>query len=213
MTVDLSDDLVRGIKGRRPRRRCHPVHVRARRLRRHAGPLVRAGGPHRRDGTRQPADRDDAVMGLFAETLALRVPVDREAPFSDVLRDVKRSALGAIAHHDVPFDEGRRAGAAPPRTSAGRRSSRRCSSTTRRRRRCWPCTGSPSICSTSTPAPPSSTCRCGCMERATGTSAMFEYSADLFDAGTVERLVGLLVRAPRRAPWPTRRSPSPACRS
>ena len=44
------------------------------------------------------------LIGLFMNTLALRVPVDPSASFSSLLAAVRRTALGAFANQDVPFD-------------------------------------------------------------------------------------------------------------
>ncbi|HWO08847.1 MAG TPA: condensation domain-containing protein, partial [Polyangiaceae bacterium] len=60
------------------------------------------------------------LIGLFANTVALRCRLDGDATFEAVLRGVKRCVLGAFAHQDVPFDQvaaavrpGERADAAP----------------------------------------------------------------------------------------------------
>jgi amino acid adenylation domain-containing protein len=44
------------------------------------------------------------LIGFFANTLALRVKVDPELTFRELLRHVREVALGAFAHQDVPFE-------------------------------------------------------------------------------------------------------------
>ncbi len=45
------------------------------------------------------------LIGLFANSLALRVPVSNESDFKALLCAVRRTALGAYAHQDVPLDK------------------------------------------------------------------------------------------------------------
>jgi amino acid adenylation domain-containing protein len=47
----------------------------------------------------------ESIMGLFVNALPLRVAVDPEAPFRDVLRQVRQVVLDAFAHPDVPFEQ------------------------------------------------------------------------------------------------------------
>ncbi len=44
------------------------------------------------------------LIGLFMNTLALRVPVDPSASFAELLDVVKQTVLGAFANQDAPFD-------------------------------------------------------------------------------------------------------------
>ena len=46
----------------------------------------------------------EGVIGYFANTLALRVRVERGMTFRDVLRQVRRVCLDAYAHQEVPFE-------------------------------------------------------------------------------------------------------------
>ncbi len=46
-----------------------------------------------------------ALVGLFANTLVLRVPVDPAAPFETYLRAVRSALLEAFDHQDVPLEE------------------------------------------------------------------------------------------------------------
>ncbi|MGZ4672281.1 MAG: non-ribosomal peptide synthetase, partial [Ilumatobacteraceae bacterium] len=46
----------------------------------------------------------DAVVGMFVDTLALRLRVEAGVPFSALLGEVRASVLGAFANHDVPFN-------------------------------------------------------------------------------------------------------------
>ncbi|NKS63372.1 amino acid adenylation domain-containing protein [Rhodococcus hoagii] len=46
----------------------------------------------------------DGVVGMFVNTLALRADVRPEAPFADLLEQVRRADLSAFANADVPFE-------------------------------------------------------------------------------------------------------------
>jgi amino acid adenylation domain-containing protein len=127
------------------------------------------------------------MVGPLDDTLALRVRVDPDAPFTNVLGDVKHVTLGAIAHRDVPFT--RVVERVRPRRDLTRA----------------PIFQTMFGYAKET-APLFALDRLvvdrldvdagaieldlsvRVVERATGTTALFEYSADLFDAGTVERL-------------------------
>jgi non-ribosomal peptide synthetase component F len=45
----------------------------------------------------------EKVIGLFANPLALRVRIDSDAKFSDLLAQVRATTLEAYSHQDVPF--------------------------------------------------------------------------------------------------------------
>ena len=45
------------------------------------------------------------LIGFFANTLVLRSRVDQDAAFTDLLRQVRGTALGAYAHQDAPFEQ------------------------------------------------------------------------------------------------------------
>ncbi|RAO77934.1 non-ribosomal peptide synthetase [Dyella jiangningensis] len=47
----------------------------------------------------------ESIMGLFVNALPLRVSVDPEAPFLDVVKQVRQVVLDAFAHPDVPFEQ------------------------------------------------------------------------------------------------------------
>ncbi|MBF6188705.1 non-ribosomal peptide synthetase [Nocardia farcinica] len=47
----------------------------------------------------------DALVGMFVNTVPLRTPVDRSAPFHTLLRAVREHDLAAFAHADVPFEQ------------------------------------------------------------------------------------------------------------
>ena len=44
------------------------------------------------------------LVGLFMNTLALRVPVVRDQSFDALLGEVRRVVLDAFAHQEVPFE-------------------------------------------------------------------------------------------------------------
>ena len=52
---------------------------------------------------RANADLHD-VVGMFVNTLALRTPVDVDRPFTALLETTKQAVLGAFEHQSVPFD-------------------------------------------------------------------------------------------------------------
>ncbi|MDG2536711.1 amino acid adenylation domain-containing protein [Dyella jiangningensis] len=47
----------------------------------------------------------EGIMGLFVNALPLRVMVDPEAPFLEVVKKVRQVVLDAFAHPDVPFEQ------------------------------------------------------------------------------------------------------------
>jgi non-ribosomal peptide synthetase component F len=47
----------------------------------------------------------DGVMGPFVNTVVLRTWLGRDATFSELLRRVRETVLGADAHQDLPFEK------------------------------------------------------------------------------------------------------------
>ena len=47
----------------------------------------------------------EGLIGFFVNTLALRSQVDEHMSFAELLAQVRRTALGAYAHQDVPFEQ------------------------------------------------------------------------------------------------------------
>jgi len=47
----------------------------------------------------------EGIMGLFVNALPLRVQINPDSPFRDVLREVRQVVLDAFAHPDVPFEQ------------------------------------------------------------------------------------------------------------
>ncbi|MES2936925.1 MAG: non-ribosomal peptide synthase/polyketide synthase, partial [Pseudomonadota bacterium] len=47
----------------------------------------------------------EPLIGFFVNTLVLRTRVDAAASFTDLLRQVRATALGAYAHQDLPFEQ------------------------------------------------------------------------------------------------------------
>src|SRR5262249_59422778 len=52
---------------------------------------------------RQEAQLEE-MIGFFVNTLVMRVRVEREMSFSELLEEVRRAALEAYQHQDVPFE-------------------------------------------------------------------------------------------------------------
>ncbi len=46
----------------------------------------------------------EALIGVFLNTLALRVQLDPAMPFRDALDQVQQTLLGGLEHHEIPFD-------------------------------------------------------------------------------------------------------------
>jgi amino acid adenylation domain-containing protein len=46
----------------------------------------------------------EGIIGCFVNNIALRSRITREQTFSDMLRAVKATTLGALEHHELPFD-------------------------------------------------------------------------------------------------------------
>lgn len=55
-------------------------------------------------GNRPSVEAEDAI-GLFVNTLALRVCVDGDPAYTQVLAVVREAVLGGFRHQDVPFDQ------------------------------------------------------------------------------------------------------------
>ncbi|CAG0937717.1 nonribosomal peptide synthetase DhbF [Thermoflexales bacterium] len=52
----------------------------------------------------RPREETEGLIGFFVNTLALRVKLDNNPTFSDLLRQVREVTLGAYAHQELPFD-------------------------------------------------------------------------------------------------------------
>ncbi len=46
----------------------------------------------------------EGLVGMFVNTLAIRLKLDPTAPFDHLLQQVRETALGAYAHQDLPFE-------------------------------------------------------------------------------------------------------------
>lgn len=47
----------------------------------------------------------EPLIGFFANVLILRTRLDRNPTFTELLEQVKKTALGAYAHQDIPFEK------------------------------------------------------------------------------------------------------------
>lgn len=47
----------------------------------------------------------EAIIGMFINTLVLRTRLSRDLTFAEVVRRVRETTLGAIAHQDLPFEK------------------------------------------------------------------------------------------------------------
>lgn len=55
--------------------------------------------------TNRPRPELENLIGLFVNTLALRVQIAPELNFIDLLQRVKNTCLGAYSHQDIPFEQ------------------------------------------------------------------------------------------------------------
>lgn len=69
---------------------------------RHTGQTDLAVGAPVANRNRADVER---LVGLFANTVVLRLGVRPQAPFTEVLGDARRTAMGAYRHQDVPFEQ------------------------------------------------------------------------------------------------------------
>lgn len=53
----------------------------------------------------RPSEQLEALIGFFANTLALRTKLDEFFTFREVLSEVRKVTLGAYTHSEVPFDQ------------------------------------------------------------------------------------------------------------
>ena len=155
---------------------------------------------------RTAAARLEGLIGFFVNTLVLRTDLAGDPTLPRAARARARDAAWAPTPTRTCPSSGWSRSCAPSATSAAPRCSRSCSSRrTRRGARC------------ALPGPDAradSTSHAGTakfdLTLAVGRAgrrrcaATVEYSTDLFDAATIERLLGHLPGAAREAPWPTR---------
>ena len=136
----------------------------------------------------------EELIGFFVNTLVLRTDLSGDPSFREVLRRVREATLGAYAHQEVPFEklvaelQPERSLSHSPlfqvmftlQNAAGR--GRRAAGAGGERSRCGAC------------ETPSSTCPWTLAATAQGLRGGLSYSTDLFERGTVERMLGHLER-------------------
>ena len=84
----------------------HAVRDDARRLLHPALPLQRAAGDRRRcDDRGQARPELDEGIGLFASTVALRADLTGEPSFAELVARVRDVVLWGVAHQDAPFEQ------------------------------------------------------------------------------------------------------------
>ncbi|MFO0762808.1 MAG: non-ribosomal peptide synthase/polyketide synthase, partial [Byssovorax sp.] len=130
------------------------------------------------------------LIGFFVNTLVLRADLDGDLPFTAVLARVRESCLGAYSHADLPFE--RLVQALSPERDLARsplfqvmfllqNAGRGGGSSARRAVGVEGTTAKFDLTLTMLEGP----------SRLAGS---FEYALDLFEAGTIERMIGYLVR-------------------
>ncbi len=151
------------------------------------------------------------LVGFFANTVVVRVDLEGEPSFAEVVRRVREAALGAYAHQDVPFEQVVEA-LQPERSLAhtplfqvlfvcrtGR--SRRCA-----------CRASPSARSSSRRPTAKFDLTLAIEERDGALAGAIEYNTDLFDRRHHPRMAAQLRHAARRRPRRIPRRRRAACR-
>ena len=134
----------------------------------------------------------EGLIGFFINTLALRAEITGEMSFRALLQQVKETCLGAYAHQDMPFE--RLVQELVPERDLGRSPLFQVTFTLQNTpREAFALEG---LQATSLRAASDSAkfdLTLAMIEGPSGLTALFEYSTDLFDAATVERLSAHLV--------------------
>ncbi|MFT3764375.1 MAG: amino acid adenylation domain-containing protein [Minicystis sp.] len=131
----------------------------------------------------------EELIGFFVNTLALRARIDPSAPFRALLAQVKEACLGAYAHQDMPFERLVQEIAPERDTSrhplfqvlfALQNAPRQATSIAGTRRRALGVgTGTAKF-----------DLNLAMIEGPEGLHGTFEFATDLFDATTIERMIG-----------------------
>jgi amino acid adenylation domain-containing protein len=131
----------------------------------------------------------EEMIGYFANTLVLRSKLSREASFADVLAQMKETALGAYANQDVPFEklvEDLR----PDRNLSQNPLFQVLFSLQNAPRQAFELPGLKLSSMDSAESAAKFDISVFLTETADGVRGRFEYNTDIFDAETIQRMVG-----------------------
>ncbi|MEO5727675.1 MAG: condensation domain-containing protein, partial [Byssovorax sp.] len=133
----------------------------------------------------------EGLIGFFVNTLALRAELSGETSFRALLQQVKETCLGAYAHQDMPFE--RLVQELVPERDLGRSPLFQVTFTLQSApREAMALEGLRAENLRVAGASAKFDLTLAMIEGSSGLTALFEYATDLFDASTIERLLGHL---------------------
>jgi amino acid adenylation domain-containing protein/non-ribosomal peptide synthase protein (TIGR01720 family) len=134
----------------------------------------------------------EGMIGFFVNTLAVRAELSEDQSFRALLQQIKEACLGAYAHQDMPFE--RLVQALVPERDLARAPLFQITFTLQNTPREAMKLGDLPLQSLRAAAPTAKfDLTLAMIEGPSGLSALFEYSTDLFDASTIERMASHLV--------------------